>query len=92
MVTITITTTTTHPSPITDQQVPVLRQLEELAPVLVMAGTMGVCVNFVSYFLIQRTSSLTLKVVTTIRNVGVVFIGIAFFHETVTGQQVACDV
>jgi drug/metabolite transporter (DMT)-like permease len=53
-----------------------------------MAGTLGVCVNFISYFLIQRTSSLTLKVVTTIRNVGVVFIGIIFFHETVTGQQV----
>jgi len=61
--------------------------LEELWPMLVMAGTMGVCVNFVSYFLIQLTSSLTLKVVATIRNIIVVLIGIMFFKETVTQQQ-----
>lgn len=59
----------------------------ELVPVLVLSGTMGVCVNIVSYYLIQLTSSLTLKVITTIRNVGVVFIGIIFFNETVTNTQ-----
>ena len=56
-------------------------------PMFVAAGCMGCLVNLVAYIVIQLTSSLTLKVVTTLRNIGVVFIGIICFHESVTNYQ-----
>ena len=59
----------------------------EYIPMFLAAGGMGAVVNLVSYSLIQLTSSLTLKVITTIRNVGVVFIGIICFRESVTNYQ-----
>lgn len=51
------------------------------------ASGMGLIVNFLSYFVIQVTSSLTLKVLGTFRNILVIFIGVGFYGEQVTVSE-----
>jgi drug/metabolite transporter (DMT)-like permease len=55
-------------------------------PVLVMILT-GVGMNFVSNMVIQFTSSLTMKILTTMRNILLVFVGVSFYREVVTDIQ-----
>jgi len=62
-------------------------KLWSISYMFVAAGIMGLIVNFVSYSFIRLTSSLTLKVVTSVRNIAVIFIGIIFFAEQVTMVQ-----
>ena len=56
--------------------------------IFISASFMGLGVNYLSYLVIQATSSLTMKVLSTIRNIGIIFIGIAFYGEIVTSYQV----
>eukprot|EP00756_Hemistasia_phaeocysticola_P061507 Hpha_TRINITY_DN4981_c0_g1::TRINITY_DN4981_c0_g1_i1::g.51531::m.51531 len=46
-----------------------------------MAATLGVGVNYLSYAVIKATSSLTFKVVTVMRNIGLVIFGVFAFGE-----------
>ena len=48
---------------------------------------MGLCVNFLSYAVIQTTSSLTMKVLGSVRNIFTIVIGIMFYGEVVTMQS-----
>jgi len=47
----------------------------------VMAAALGVGVNFSSFLVIQVTSSLTMKILNTVRGVGLVCVGVVFYGE-----------
>ena len=49
-----------------------------------LASGLGLAVNFLSYFVIQATSSLTMKVLGTARNVLTILLGVLFYGETVS--------
>jgi len=51
------------------------------------ASTMGLGVNFLTYFVIQATSSLTMKVLGTVRNIFTIIIGIIFYSESVATNE-----
>jgi drug/metabolite transporter (DMT)-like permease len=48
---------------------------------------LGVAVNFLSYFVIQRTSSLTLKVLVMFRNFMVIVVGIIYYGEETSTNE-----
>jgi multidrug transporter EmrE-like cation transporter len=50
--------------------------------------TLGVGVNFLSFFVVQLTNSATLKILNTVRCIGMVVLGVVFFGETVSFGQV----
>ena len=52
-----------------------------------LSAMMGVGVNFISYFMIQCTSSLTMKILVQVRNICMVVIGVLLYHEVVTANQ-----
>ena len=49
-----------------------------------LAGFLGLGINFLSYYVIQATSSLTMKVLGTLRNILTIGMGIVFYGETVS--------
>jgi drug/metabolite transporter (DMT)-like permease len=51
------------------------------------ASSMGLAVNFLSYLVIQSTSSLTMKVLGTLRNILTIFLGVLFYNETVEANE-----
>ena len=52
-----------------------------------VASTMGLCVNFLSYLVIQATSSLTMKVLGIVRSIGTIILGAFIYHETITFNE-----
>jgi drug/metabolite transporter (DMT)-like permease len=56
-------------------------------PVFLLCSVLGLGVNLLSFIVIQMTSSLTMKVLSTARNISIVFIGIALYGENVTTNQ-----
>lgn len=57
-------------------------------PVLFLAAaTMGIGVNFIGYYVIQYTSSLTMKILNTVRSIGLVILGVVWYREVITGNQ-----
>jgi hypothetical protein len=46
-----------------------------------------VAVNFLSYLVIQATSSLTMKVLGTLRNILTIFLGVMFYSETIDPNE-----
>jgi drug/metabolite transporter (DMT)-like permease len=53
----------------------------------IFAAALGVGVNFITYFVIQFTSSLTMKILGTVRNICLVFVGVIFYGENITTNQ-----
>jgi hypothetical protein len=53
------------------------------------AAILGFLVNFTTFMVVQVTSSLTYKVLNTARCVGVVFIGMTYYGETVMPMEMA---
>jgi len=66
-------------------------QIIENEPFLFVRVTvLGVAVNYLTYFVIQDVGSLTLKVLGSLRTIGLIVYSAAFYGETVTlGQMVA---
>mmetsp|Transcript_23114 Transcript_23114/g.25323 ORF Transcript_23114/g.25323 Transcript_23114/m.25323 type:complete len:345 (+) Transcript_23114:184-1218(+) len=60
--------------------------LENPGTFLVAACT-GIGVNFITYFVIQYTSSLSMKILGTVRNIMMVVIGVLFYQEIITSSQ-----
>lgn len=52
-----------------------------------MASFMGIGVNFISYYVIQATSSLTMKILGTLRNIIMVVVGVLLYGEVITLHQ-----
>jgi len=52
-------------------------------PAFFVASFMGIGVNYLSYLVIQYTSSLTMKILGTVRNIILIFYGV-FMHGEVT--------
>eukprot|EP00605_Chrysophyceae_sp_TOSAG23-4_P002455 GSChrysophyteH1.ASY1.ANO1.2714.1 assembled CDS len=52
--------------------------------VFLLASTMGLCVNFMSYLVIQVTSSLTMKVLGSVRNIFTIVMGVVLYGDLVT--------
>ena len=55
--------------------------------IFVTASVMGLCINFLSYLVIQSTSSLTMKVLGTMRNIFTIFLGVTFYAEIVSRNE-----
>eukprot|EP00606_Chrysophyceae_sp_TOSAG23-5_P001288 GSChrysophyteH2.ASY1.ANO1.890.1 assembled CDS len=51
-----------------------------------LASCMGLCVNFMSYLVIQATSSLTMKVLGSVRNIFTIVAGVVMYGDVITGQ------
>ncbi|KAJ9466402.1 putative sugar phosphate/phosphate translocator [Diplonema papillatum] len=47
------------------------------------AATLGLAINFLTFYVIQVTSSLTLKILGMLRNIGLVFVGVLSYKERV---------
>lgn len=47
------------------------------------ASTMGLGINYLSYLVIQATSSLTMKVLGTVRNIFTILLGVMFYRYSV---------
>jgi len=52
-----------------------------------LASLMGVGVNFITYFVIQFTSSLTMKILGTVRNILLIVIGVVIYQEVISVNQ-----
>jgi len=52
-----------------------------------LASCMGLGINFLTYFVIQATSSLTVKVLGTARNIFTIFLGVIFYAETIAANE-----
>lgn len=59
----------------------------EKFPLFVLASCMGLGVNYLSNIVIQLTSSLTMKVLGTLRNIFTIFLGAMFYSETITVNE-----
>ena len=57
--------------------------------IFVFQSILGLCVNISKILVLKVTNSVTLKVITVVRNAALVFINMAFFGEVVTSRQVA---
>ena len=55
--------------------------------IFLVSAVLGVIVNFLSYFLIQLTSSLSLKVLVMFRNFFVILIGIVLYKERTSKSE-----
>ena len=55
--------------------------------VFAVASVMGIGVNFLSYLVIQYTSSLTMKILGTARNIITIIVGVVFYKETVNMNE-----
>ena len=53
----------------------------------IICSVLGVIVNFLSYFVIQLTSSLSLKILVMFRNFFVIMIGIIFYNEETSRSE-----
>lgn len=56
-------------------------------PAFFIASFMGIGVNYLSYLVIQYTSSLTMKILGTVRNIIIIFVGVLFYGEIVTRNE-----
>lgn len=52
-----------------------------------VASSMGLCVNFLSYLVIQATSSLTMKVLGIVRSIATIVLGAMIYKETITFNE-----
>jgi len=52
-----------------------------------VASSLGICVNFLSYLVIQATSSLTMKVLGIVRSIATIILGAMIYKETITVNE-----
>eukprot|EP00597_Dinobryon_sp_UTEXLB2267_P004860 CAMPEP_0170076850 /NCGR_PEP_ID=MMETSP0019_2-20121128/13776_1 /TAXON_ID=98059 /ORGANISM="Dinobryon sp., Strain UTEXLB2267" /LENGTH=291 /DNA_ID=CAMNT_0010288809 /DNA_START=159 /DNA_END=1034 /DNA_ORIENTATION=- len=56
-------------------------------PAFFVASFMGIGVNYLSYLVIQYTSSLTMKILGTVRNIILIFYGVLMHGEVITQNE-----
>eukprot|EP01035_Chromulina_nebulosa_P021426 gene21426-27754_t len=65
-----------------------IQMLKSFTPVvIILSSCLGLAVNYLSYYVIQETNSLTLKVLGTFRNVFLIFVGVFLYNEQISSNE-----
>lgn len=64
-----------------------LYKVSESPVYFAIAALVGFAVNFIGFLVVQATSTLTMKILSVVRCIGLVVVGVLVYRETCTMQQ-----